>query len=89
MKKWLMVAGAAFILVWFLFLDSHSMMSRLEWHREHTRLEAENAHLQAQISELESKLSRRLTDEEIERIAREEYGMSRSGEVVYSVKEAR
>ena len=86
MKRWLFAGGAALLLIWFVFLDSHSLLSRIEWHRERAGLDRENAVLRAQIAELETRLSRRLTDEEVERIAREEYGMSRPGEVVYRVE---
>jgi cell division protein FtsB len=86
MKRWLLAAGAMFLLIWFVFLDSHSLTSRIEWHRERARLERENAVLSAQIADVEARLSRRLSDEEVERIAREEYGMSRPGEVVYRVE---
>jgi len=89
LKRYLIVFGAAFLLIWLVFLDSHSLMSRIRWHREHTRLERENAVLRAEIEELQTRLSRPLSDEEVERIAREEYGMSRSGEVVYPVVEDR
>ncbi len=86
-KRWLWIAGATFLLVWFVFLDSHSLLSRIQWHREHAQLEQNNTLLRAQILELESRLARRLTDEEVEQIAREEYGMSRPGEVVYTLEE--
>ncbi len=85
-KKWLLILGAALILFWFVFLDSHSLISRLQWHGEQSRLEEENARLKAEIEMLDERLSRRLTDEEIERIAREQYGMTRQGEVVYPLE---
>ena len=86
-KRWLLIAGAAFVLFWFVFLDSHSLLSRIRWQRELNRLESENVQLRAQIEDLETRLARPLTDEELERIARENYGMSRQGEVVYPVEE--
>ncbi|MEQ9103740.1 MAG: septum formation initiator family protein [Rhodothermales bacterium] len=75
--------GAIF---WFLFLDSHSLWTRVQLHREHARLSAHNAAIAAEIEELETKLSRPLTDDEVERIAREEYGMQREDETVYPIE---
>lgn len=49
------------------------------------RLTAEEAGLAARIEGLKSVRSRLLTDEEIERIAREELGMVRPGEVAFVV----
>lgn len=70
---------------WFLFLDSHSLWTRVQLHREHARLSEHNTAIATEIAELETKLSRPLTDEEVERIAREEYGMQREDEAVYPV----
>ena len=85
-KRWIFIAGASFALFWFLFLDSHSLLSRIQWHREHGQLVKENEQLRAQIEDLETRLARPLSDLEIERIAREQYGMTRPGEVVYPVE---
>lgn len=87
MRRLLLLSGAAFLLFWFLFLDSHSLFSRVQWHREKSNLHSENELLRSQIADLQDKLSRPLSDEEIERIAREHYGMTRPGEVVYPVEE--
>jgi len=84
--RWGVIAGAGFALCWFLFLDSHSLVSRIQWHREHVQLERENEQLRAQIADLESRLAQPLSDLEIERIAREQYGMPRTGEVIYPVE---
>lgn len=83
-RSFLLGAGVLAIL-WFLFLDSHSLWTRVQLHREHARLSEHNAAIKAEIAELESKLARPLTDEEVERIAREQYGMQREDETVYPV----
>lgn len=49
------------------------------------RLSAEHADLTGRIEELKEIKSRLLTDDEIERIAREELGMVRPGEVAFVV----
>lgn len=85
-RKWFLVVGAVLILFWFAFLDSHSLYSRIQWHREQARLEKENEQLRSEIQRIETMLARPLTDEEIERIAREQFGMTREGEVVYPLE---
>lgn len=71
---------------WLGFLDSHSVYKRISLHRESQRLEAENRVLRDEIDRLQAELDRELSDEEIERIAREQYGMRREDETVYPVK---
>lgn len=71
------------VCVWVLLLDSHSVVDRVRWHQEHAALSAENARLQAEIGALRTRLERPLSDELVEQIAREEYGMQREGETVY------
>lgn len=73
-------------LVWVLFLDSHNVVQRIQWHQEHAELVEENEALREQIDTLEKRLSEPLSDEVVEQIAREEYGMRRSGESVYPIE---
>ena len=74
------------ILVWVLFLDSHSVLNRIRWHREVDQLREENQKMEAVITETKEELTRRNDEKEIERIARESYGMRRDGETVYRVE---
>ncbi len=71
------------MLFWFGFLDTYSLNERIQQHRELVELRAENAELNTEIATLEAALAQPVTDEVIERIAREEYGMRRPGETVY------
>ncbi len=73
------------VAIWVLFFDSHSIATRVQLMAERSELTADNEALQAQIDALEIKLSRPPTASEIERIAREDYNMSRPGETVYPV----
>ncbi len=86
-KRRALIAIGVAILLWVLFLDSHSVLNRVRWHMEAERLAAKNAEMQARIQEAEQELGRRDDDDEIERIARESYGMRREGETVYKVAE--
>jgi len=83
--KWVLILIGAFILTWISFLDSHSLLSRVQMYREKSRVEQDTTLLRARIRELEKLLARPLTDEEVERIAREDYGMTKSGEKVYPI----
>ena len=74
------------ILVWVVFFDSHSIVSRMRWSSELEELKKENAELTAQIDELRKRLAEPVSDELIEEIARGKYGMSREGEVIYKVE---
>ena len=73
--------------LWFTFFDSHSLVKRVRWHQEAARLTEENEALRQQIEILEERLAEPLSDDIIEKIAREEYGMRRPGETVYRVEQ--
>lgn len=81
--------AASVLLVWLAFFDSHSISRRITWHRELAHLEAENEQLRAEIEQLESELEEGLTDERVEKIAREQYHMKRPGETVHQVEDRR
>ncbi len=85
LRRWLLLAGGGALLVWFGFLDTYSLHERIQQHREVVTLREENARLHRTIADLEAALAQPVTDEVIERIAREEYGMRRPGETVYPV----
>ncbi len=85
-SRLLVAAVLVGLLVWILFLDSHSVVDRVRWHQEHAELTQENEHLQAQIDTLQAQLDRPLSDDIIERIAREQYGMQREGETIYPIE---
>lgn len=84
-RRVIWVAAAGVVVIWVTFIDSHSLLRRMNWHREAESLKAQNEALRQEIEELEQELERDLTDEEIERIAREQYGMQREGETVHPV----
>ncbi len=80
-----LVLGAV---VWFVFFDSYSVRKRIDWQAEYEQLESENALLRQEIARLKEELAEPPTDEMIEKIAREQYGMRRPGELVYRLETA-
>ena len=85
LRRSILVSAIGLLLVWLAFFDSHSMVKRLSWHREATALAQQNDALRLEIEELERQLNTDLSDEVIEQLARERYGMRREGETVYKI----
>lgn len=88
-RRAVLYAIGAAVLIWVTFFDSHSLWSRYSFHRAKVDLQEENEKLKADIQRLEERLSAPLTDEDVIRIAREEFGMSRAGESVYPLRRER
>lgn len=86
LRNRLIVSAALLLALWLTFFDSHSLVKRLRWHSEYATLTAENERLRRDISRLEKEVAAGLSDEVVEEIAREEYGMRRPGETVYRVR---
>ena len=85
--RWLIVGAGVVLLIWITFFDSHSLLKRYRWHQEYEAVTAENEALRQRIQALEEKLGQPLSDDVVERIAREEYGMKRPGETIYRIRE--
>jgi cell division protein FtsB len=73
-------------LIWVSFLDSHSFVRRVRWHVQAREALQTNSRLRAEIERLREEIADGISDADIERIARTQYGMSRPGEVVYRIK---
>ncbi len=86
LRRPLIAAALLLCALWFAFFDSHSLARRIAWHSEYSRLVQENEALRQQIDVLEARLAEPISDEVIEQIAREQYGMRRPGETVYRVE---
>ena len=85
LRRWLLLLGLAVAGVWFVFFDSYSLLRRVEYYADYRALSEENAQLQAEIDRLQTQLDAGLSDEVVEAVAREQYGMRRPGETVYPV----
>ena len=84
-RRVMLIVAAGLLFVWIAFLDSHSLAKRVALHREAESFREQNQALVQEIERLEAELERDLTDEQVERIAREEYGMQRPDETVHPV----
>lgn len=80
-----LVVALVALVAWVVFFDSHSVVRRAEYARELARAAGQNDALRAEIGAHEAALDRGLDAETVERVAREQYGMRRPGEVVYRV----
>ncbi|MDG5766840.1 septum formation initiator family protein [Balneolales bacterium ANBcel1] len=76
------------LILWFGFLDTYSVRTRVQLNMEKEelileteRLQSETAKIQEMLDELDS------NPEMLERIAREEYGMRKPGETIYRIQE--
>jgi len=83
----LLASAGLLLLIWVLFLDTHSLWTRIVLHTEQRALQAEIAELSGEIDHVNQLLNRPLTDADVERIAREAYSMQRPGELVFPLVE--
>lgn len=75
-----------FFLIWFGFVDTYSLLTRIQLSAEKADLEEKIEALKQETSVLETKIAVLKADPDIlERIAREQYGMRKDGEKVYRI----
>ena len=86
LRRGVLLVGIVVAAVWFAFLDSHSLVQRVQYYTEHRALTSENAQLQSEIDALQRDIDAGLSDEIVEQVAREQYGMRRPGETVYPIQ---
>lgn len=72
-------------LLFFLSTGNRGFYQQVKIRRQRVRLKQEIAFLKSRIEELEAERQRLQEPAEIERIAREEYGMAKKDEKVYRV----
>ncbi len=86
-RRRLLLLGIALLGVWLMFLDSYSLLRRIGYYTDYRTLTEENAEMQAEIDRLQEQVGAGLSDEVVEEVAREQYGMRRPGETVYPVED--
>ena len=87
-KSFLIIILGGFLLVWFTFIDTYSIWTRIELSQQKSELREKKERLKTETAILKEKIQDLKTDPFLlERIAREEYGMKKEGETVYKIKE--
>ncbi len=87
-KSFLISILAGFLVLWFGFLDNYSIYTRYQLHQEKAELKREIEQLRTETELLETQINQLHTDSfHFERIAREEYGMKKPGEVIYEIRD--
>lgn len=76
------------LVVWFGFIDTYSVRTRILLNNEKQELILETERLQKETAELQQKMEDLQKDPGLlERLAREEFGMRKPGETIYRVIE--
>ena len=87
-KSFLALILGGFLVIWFMFIDTYSIWTRIELSQRKAELKAKKEQLKTETSILKKKIEDLKTDPFLlERIAREEYGMKKEGELIYKIKE--
>ena len=78
-----------FIAIWFLFIDSYSLLTRYQLESRKQVLIEKTAEYNMLTEELKQKINALESNPHLlEKIAREEYGMRKPGETVYRIEPA-
>ncbi len=87
-KSFLALILGGFVFIWFAFIDTYSIWTRVELNQRKAELKAKKEQLKEETLILKQKINTLENDPKLlERIAREEYGMKKEGETVYKIKE--
>lgn len=86
-KSFLFLVLGGVVIIWFLFIDTYSLLTRYQLSQRKETLKAKTEKLEAETRQLKEKINALQNDPDLlERIAREEYGMKKEGETVYKIK---
>lgn len=87
-KSFLFLILGGFVVMWFTFIDTYSLWTRLELQQRQEELKEKKESLRTETLILKQNIENLQTNPFLfERIAREEYGMKKEGETVYKIKE--
>lgn len=87
LKRRLIIGVLLCAALWIAFFDSHSILRRIQLSNERSALRAEVELLKSENKYYEERIATGLTDELVESIAREQYGLRKPGEIVFPVVE--
>ena len=87
LKRRLVLGLILCVALWIAFFDSHSILRRVQLSNERASLQTEVEVLKAENKYYEERTQAGLTDELVESIAREQYGLRKPGELVFPVVE--
>jgi cell division protein FtsB len=87
-KSFLLLILGGIVFVWFAFLDTYSIWTRIELYMQKNELQEQTLKLKEDTELIKDKIERLEKDPMLlERIAREQYGMKKNGETVYKIRE--
>jgi cell division protein FtsB len=86
-RKVLILCLVVFVVLWFGFIDTYSIMTRLQLSGDINRMQQDIERMDKASQELQSKLEAFEADPNLlEKIARETYYMRKEGETVYRIQ---
>jgi len=86
-RSWIVGMLISFITVWFLFFDTHSLLTKIKLENQKKELIERTKQYEQQTAELEKMIEDiQKNPEIIERIVREDYGMKKPNETVYRIE---
>lgn len=78
---------AAFIIAWFLFFDTHSLLTKVQLEIQKKELIERTKEFEERTAELEKKIDDiQKNPDLLEQIVREDYGMRKPNETVYKIE---
>lgn len=85
-RSFLFTMLLGFLVVWFGFIDTYSVLTRMQLASEKEELETKIEQLKQETAILDEKIAElKANPDLLEKIAREQYGMRKNGEKVYRI----
>lgn len=85
-RSFLFTMLLGFLVVWFGFIDTYSVLTRMQLASEKEELQTKIEQLKQETAILDEKIAElKANPDLLEKIAREQYGMRKNGEKVYRI----